>query len=96
MTSTTKQDTYLSQCNPFQETIDAYLASCRRGKAVPSPAGDDDGDDNEEEDDPETSQEFSDFKKWLDETTPSSSDNKPSEALVEKNPCKKCGLVSCD
>ena len=83
MTSTTKQDTYLSQCNPFQETIDAYLASCRR-------------DDNEEEDDPETSQEFSDFKKWLDETTPSSSDNKPSEALVEKNPCKKCGLVSCD
>ena len=57
--------------------------------------GEDDADDLDE-DDEETSKEFSDFKKWLDEKTPSSSENKPSEALVEMFPCKKCGLVTCD
>ena len=58
--------------------------------------GEDDADDNEDDEDEEAAQEFSEFKKWLDESTPSSSDNKPSEALVEKNPCKTCGLVTCD
>ena len=58
--------------------------------------GEDDADDNEDEEDEEAIHEFSEFKKWLDESTPSSGENKPSEALVEKNPCKICGLVTCN
>ena len=79
-----------------QEVIDAYLASCRRAPK-PSPTGDDDDDaDDPCDEDAASQKEFEDFKKWLEEATPSSSVG-PSESVVVSKPiCKRCGSNNCD
>lgn len=80
-----------------QEVIEAYLASCRRApKSSPTGDDDDDADDPCDGEDAAAQKEFEDFKKWLDDATPSSSDG-PSEPVVLSKPiCKRCGSNNCD
>ena len=62
------------------------MAACKRSNSV-----DEDPDDEDECDEDGTQLEFEQFKKWLDEQTPSS-----SKAVSEKPVrCQSCGWSPC-
>ncbi len=73
---------------PLKEVIDNYMAHCRRSKSV---SRDFENDDEDDADDDQTRQEFEDFKRWLDETNPSSSQTAPSSVAT----CPKCKAKDC-
>ena len=60
---------------PLKDVIIAYLESCKR-----KPASASDDEDDLDEDDHQTNEEFEAFKKWLDESTPSSTPAAPAPA----------------
>ena len=73
---------------PLKEVIDNYMAHCRRSKSV---SRDFENDDEDDADDDQTRQEFEDFKRWLDEANPSSSQIAPSSVAT----CPKCKAKDC-
>lgn len=66
------------------------MATCTR-KSKSSSSRDSEGGYNYDDEDEQTRKEFDDFKKWLDENTPSPSEAAPSSVVL----CKKCGMNEC-
>ena len=86
----------MSRIASVQETIDSYLASCKRSKS--SSSVDEDGDDeNCDEEDEQSQKDFNEFKAWLDGATPASSQQAPSTVpRVATGICKICGNAEPD
>ena len=89
----------------MQDVIVSYLESCKRKPVASNEDLDENGltpDTDVDEDDPQSQQEFDEFKKWLDESAPSSEPPPkptlatvatPSAPSVGDQKCAKCGLV---
>ena len=70
------------------------MAACKRSNSFDE---DPEKDDEDECDEDGTRSEFEQFKKWLDEQTPSTSDSRPSANVALENParCQSCGCSPC-